>query len=709
LNVLTPNATSRDWTAVAFGIYHSSRMTFIMANLNHTHYIKLACQNEELPSRYSTRSLTMLTRKLIKTYQRKLDDLTTILLSNAPLPITSKTSSSRRDLGEEEHTHYMLILRSYLAQELDFWHAQNLHKDILSGRIELLRTLSVSTRSSHDRRAQAVEQVLEQVDLFSGWRRLLIDGDRFQLGDPEPWWRPGEFLQNEIDRENFLKKGIKDIEKAGFFRVSREQYLSRVRTSIIRTLTSSSEYMLGPASLITLYTIARQERSEIAHRTRQLQSLLFSRTHVELREHSTPVPLQPLYSLPREMRNLGSFFVSAPDLEKLPVDSTETRMVHPESGASSKLHEQQSLLFYDKSLVSRQSQRPDQFIEVQLDAQAPTVLDALIQAMENFQIEESTFVHLPRIAAGFFNAAMRDRTHNFSTEGTFWDTQSGKRLCQIIGFNPDNKRHRKRVQDARAILERVILHREIVEIKDDGKSYRKVAWRGPLIEPRKEELSVEIGTSEGITAHSTLQSWQIAGALWNMVKPRLEGGAPSFMALDERAFELDESDSIPFNVYWTLINRSYISKLDRSGSVEISVDTFYKWSGLEGKHQRTNRLRKTLADIFDRMVDLGLLSAWSSDVFDSDRSMAFQSFLDGKVKLTFSYSHLRTLEHLLPEDHDLLMEPYPKGALSSSTDTSLEGSTLAEESTSLEEESLGSEDDEHDSLFDVLEPFEPDL
>lgn len=680
------------------------------------HYIELATQDPPgLPERYSTRTLTTLTRRLIKRYQHDLDALATLLLeANAQeedhedaLSLSSQTSSSRRDLDQEEHHHYVTLIESFLAHDIHRWAALDAHLSLLEARLDLLRTLSISTRSSHDRRIAALDQILGHIDLHSGWTRLLLEGKRFQLGDPEPWWRPGEFLQNEIDRENLIKKGMRNLEQAGFFRVSREQYLQRVRTAIIRTLTNSAHYMLGPAALIMLYTVARQERQEVPRLTRQLQSLLFSRTHVELREHTTPVPLQPLYSLPREMRNLGSFFVSAPELENLPVDPGAQRMHNPSSGASTKLHGQQSLLFYDTNLVQRQSERPDQFIEVRLDEQAPTVLDALIHAMENFQIDEHTFVHLPRIAAGFFNAAMRDRSHNFSTEGTFWDTQSGKRLCQIIGFNPENKRHRKRVQDARDILERVILHREIVEIKDDGKSYRKVAWRGPLIEPKKEEISIEVGTAEGITAHSKLQSWQIAGALWNMVKPRQEGGAPSFMALDERAFELDESDSIPFNVYWTLINRSYISRLDRTGSVTISVDTFYKWSGLEGRHQRTNRLRSTLSDIFDRMVDCGLLAAWRSEVFEEDRPMSFQAFLEGQITLTFSQSHLRTLEHLLPEDHDVLVEPYTAAALFQQEDTE-----PRPPSNSSREETRSGNDltpSSGGSLFDLLDPFDADF
>lgn len=618
-------------------------------------YIATATGALPLHPSYSTRAVTSLSRALIRHYGDHIELLSEHLSASPPaLAVEMPQHTSRRDNDEEEIASYLTLLISFLAEDLPFWRAHGHARELLNHRLQLLRLLSVSTRAGHQRRSQAIEYALRHINLYSGFKRVLIEANRFQLGDEQPWWRAGEFLQNEIDRNGIQKRGG-DLHQAGFFRVSRQQYLNRVRTPIIRMLTGTPDYMLGAAAIIALFTATQQERRELPHLTAQLQSLLFSRTHVDLKEHTTPIPIQPLYSLPREMRNLGSFFVSAPELEAMPLDARSNRLHNEASGASTKLHGQQSLLFYDHSLVQRKSERPDQFIELRLDDKSPSVLDALIHAIEGFNVDEGTLVHLPRIAAGFFNAAMRDRKHGFSTEGTFWDTHSGKRLCSIIGFDPDNKRHRKRIQDARFLFERIILHREIVEMQEDGKTYHKVAWRGPLIEQKKEELSVEIGTQEGITAHSTLQAWQIAGALWNMVKPRMEGGAPSFMALDERAFMLDASDSVPFNVYWTLINRSYITGLDRTGSVTVSVETIYKWSGLEGRYRRTSQLRTMLTNIFDRMVDRGLLSRWQSAALESTRPTSFDELMRGEVMFTYSHSHLKTLEHLLPEEHDVLI------------------------------------------------------
>ena len=199
---------------------------------------------------------------------------------------------------------------------------------------------------------------------------------------------------------------------------------------------------------------------------------------------------------------------------------------------------------------------------------------------------------------------------------------------------------------------RVDLHywpTQLFELQDDGKTYKKVAWRGPLIEQRREELSVEIGNAEGITAHSTFEAWQIASSLWKMITPRFEGGTPSFMLLDERAFSLDKKSSIPFNLYWTLINRAYISKLDSSGRLQITLKTLYKWSGLEGRFQRVSKLRELFRDALEKMVLQNLIASWSCPALTSRKRRRLDELLDEPLEVIFSLTQLESLGHLVPE------------------------------------------------------------
>ena len=613
-------------------------------------HIDLATGKLRFPSRYSTYRLSTQIRRVLLEYQREHTSLEGLLSTFSAEPSHSPTQPSLpgSDVLElDEESLYFRIVSDYLHHDIDFWrqHSTDL-EGVLHHRVELLKVLCTSNTVLEELRSRALDQVSQNLDYFSGWLRTLAQGERFQLGEPEPWWRPGDFIKNELAREALVQFG-KSPREGKFYRVSREHYLNRVRVPITRILTSSPDFSLGEAALIALFTSTQHERQDMARLTEALRMIVFGQAQLSLRERSTAIPMQPLYSFPREMRHLGSFFITRDEMSNLS-RAGDDRIFNEESGASAKRHKQ-SLLFYDRDLVARGTERPNQYIEVALLEDNASIVDALIQAIEHIGVGDDILVHLPRIVAGFFNAAQRDRQHDFGADGVFWDTQSGKRLCNIIGFDAENKRHRKRIQEARHLLQNIILHREVVELQDDGKTYKKVAWRGPLIEQRREELSVEIGNAEGITAHSTFEAWQIASSLWKMITPRFEGGTPSFMLLDERAFSLDKKSSIPFNLYWTLINRAYISKLDSSGRLQITLKTLYKWSGLEGRFQRVSKLRELFRDALEKMVLQNLIASWSCPALTSRKRRRLDELLDEPLEVIFSLTQLESLGHLVPE------------------------------------------------------------
>lgn len=613
-------------------------------------HIDLATGKIPFPSRYSTYRLSNRIRRLLIEHQREHDSFEDLL---ATFSAELTPAASRPHLFEtepltlDEESLYAKIASDYLHHDIEFWkkHPAQLEK-VLNYRVELLKVLCTSNTILEELRSRALDQVCHNLDYFSGWLRTLVQGERFQLGEAEPWWRPGDFIKNELAREALVQFG-KSPREGKFYRVSREHYLNRVRVPITRILTSSPDFSLGEAALIALFTSTQHERQDMARLTEALRMIVFGQAQLSLRERSTAIPMQPLYSLPREMRHLGSFFITRDEMSTLST-AGEDRLFVEESGASVRRHKQ-SLLFYDREPGVRGTERPNQYIEVAIVEDNASIVDALIQAIEHIGVGDDILVHLPRIVAGFFNAAQRDRQHDFGADGVFWDTQSGKRLCHIIGFDAENKRHRKRVQEARKLMQNIILHREVVELQDDGKTYKKVAWRGPLIEQRREEMSVEIGTAEGITAHSTFEAWQIASSLWKMITPRFEGGTPSFMLLDERAFSLDRKSSIPFNLYWTLINRAYIAKLDSSGKLRIALRTLYKWSGLEGRFQRAGKLRELFKSALEKMVVQDLIASWHCPTLLSRKRRSLDELLDEQLEVIFSLSQLESLGHLAPE------------------------------------------------------------
>ncbi len=153
-----------------------------------------------------------------------------------------------------------------------------------------------------------------------------------------------------------------------------------------------------------------------------------------------------------------------------------------------------------------------------------------------------------------------------------------------------------------------------------------------------------------MSLHYTFKAWSIAKVLWDMVTPKESGGTPSYMSLDERAFRLDDRSSIPFNIYWTLINRAYMDRLAADGSLTISIKVIYEWSGLEGRFGRPHALSKKLRECFDLMVEHGLLRTWRCDAIMPDSSgLLFEDLLEETIVITFGQAQLESLEHLLPE------------------------------------------------------------
>lgn len=612
-------------------------------------HIELATGKRPFPKKYSTYRLSTQIRGLMMEHTKQENSSSASFLETLPdnYEVSQPGLPGTGPVSMREEVLYAHIVRDYVRQDMAFWTAHHMGDEVMNHRLDLLKTLCTSNTVLDELRSRALDHVSSNLDYFSGWMKVLQEGKRFQLGEHEPWWRQGDFIKNELAREALVQSG-KSPREGKFYRVSREHYLNRVKVPIIRILTSSPDFILAEASLIALFTSSRHERQDIARLTEALRMIVFGQAQVSLRERSTAIPMQPLYSLPREMRNLGSFFITREELQELDQDELSDRIYNRQSGASAKRHKQ-SLLFYDSDLVARGVERPNQYIEVELTEDNASIVDALIQAIEVMGVGDDILLHLPRIVAGFFNAAQRDRQHDFGADGVFWDTESGKRLCNIIGFDSENKRHRKRIQDARQLMQNIILHREVVELQDDGKTYKKVAWRGPLIEQRREELSVEIGTSEGITAHSTFEAWQIASALWKMITPRFEGGTPSFMLLDERAFSLDKKSSIPFNLYWTIVNRAYIAKLGSDGNLKISVKTLYRWSGLEGRFQRTSKLKDVLKDALEKMVLQDLISSWKCSALQSRKRQSLDDLLEEQLEIIFSSTQLESLGHLIPD------------------------------------------------------------
>lgn len=527
-----------------------------------------------------------------------------------------------------------------------------LEEDELAGRRLEMReglcgALALSNGTQQERRSKAIQFILKHMEYFTGWEHMQAHSEDYQLQKERPWWHPsGAFFQSEEQRLGL--RTPEQLREKGFICLSREAYLERVREPIIFHLIHKDEGLERLAAILALYTAtARELREPRRWIERMLEDLRRDCSRELQRRDFTAVPMKPLYSLPREANNLRSFFISRADHlevnEKTGVirgnlPRARVRVVEDPSG--------QQTLFFDTDLVRKKSGDLDSFVSVRLDDPQKDVLGALTKAIEQLDVDAGVFEHVPRVCAGMFAAAHRDRHTAFGAPGMFWDTDSGKRLCRIVGFNQDNYKHRQRVQDVRKLLAELRLHRAATGFDERGQRIR-IRYKGPLIELRQAQLELEVEDREGISARHTFQAWSIDDTLWKMTLYEEDGGAPAFMLLDDRAFKLDDRSSVAFNIYWTLVNRAYNDRVDEDGSFKLRLWTLYNWSGLESNTQRVDRLKETFNAALDRMTEVGLLRRWRCPQLALGRRTTMREVESAELSVVFGQEQLKTLPKYL--------------------------------------------------------------
>lgn len=522
-------------------------------------------------------------------------------------------------------------------------------------RLELCAQMSRSNLKQTERRERAMTVLTEHVDALSGWTDVLLAGEEYQLGGELAWWHPSQpFFQSEELRKTLKSK--KQHEEAGFLRLARDVYAERVREPVLFHLINTGAPLRDVVYMVALYTapwsvFSADPVAWVEHSLTDVRRELNSELN---RSDYAAVPMKPLYSLPRESNNLRLFYITR--TEELDVNVERRLVVAPGEHARMAWREdagKQFALFYDRSMVKKSSGEPDSYMTVPLDVpdasssvalqvEEHDILGALTHAIEKLGVDVQVFEHVPRVCAGMFAAAHRDRGLFGTQSGTFWDTESGRRLCKIVGFNPDNHRHRQRVQAVRSLLETIVLNRGVTQIDDEGKRIT-LKRSGPLIEMRAASLEIEVEQREGITRKNTFQSWSIDDLLWQMTLPKRAGGSPAFMLIDDRAFQLDDRSSVAFNIYWTLVNRAYNDRVATDGRFEVKLSTLYEWSGLESPSVRADRLRETFRQALDRMVQVGLLRDWTCPELADRASSSRQDTLDARLSVMFSSNQLSTL------------------------------------------------------------------
>ena len=566
------------------------------------------------------------------------------------------------DDGDEELEQHIQKLMSWRLDEIP----TSARGTSLRERHALLGVLVKKHQTLAQRFGQGVEHVERRVEYFSGFYHTLEQGKEWQLGASKPWWKPA--MDFVLDPDWIESASPQELEDQGYEQIHPDVYLERARITLIAeslTLPAIPELDWAAHVLVLCTRSIRDIRKWGMHRlVQRARSELVQRCQQSLAQQHALIPMKPLFSLPRESNNISTFLFSRPNKLELkgeqvvegPLDSAMVQIARrePTRGVT---EDQLELVFGDRVMLAGSDGRTVMTLTIESTQTDPIAL--LTSAAEQLDIHRGMLEHLPRVCAGMFTAAKRDRSLGFDHDGAFWDTESGTRLCRICGLNDSNWRHRNIVQQIRQLLEQLKLHREVRKVDEHGRQI-KARISGPIIVPQPKELELEINPREGITSKTSYRSWLIDSALWDMTSSHAEGGAPAYMMIDARAFQLDDSSSTPFNLYWTLINRAYMGayssvpgeRLEANGVFAPKLSTLYEWSGMERGYRKVKRIREQFVDAFERMFEAGLIEQWKCDDLSSDTSISFEELMTKRVGVRFPEAQLRHFP-LLSQDSEV--------------------------------------------------------
>lgn len=326
---------------------------------------------------------------------------------------------------EEQGDPHERLVSSVLSADHIPPEASEYRELLLEHRHELLRLLTCDHQRLEQRDKAAREYIAEHLEFYSGWAELVsARSPTYQLDQAQPWWRGGDPL---LEAQNVKGRAhqVRLLKEEGYERVAREVYIERIRHTVISQLLAARSHkpteLEFAAKLIILFASKQRlwKRSTLTTLAENHLTVILAECAKTLTTQGARIPMKPLYSLPREAQNIGNFWVLPRDPERARVDEQgKIVRVDENARAIAKLTSEgappkQQLLFADRELVNKRSGEPDSFIGVELDADHPDTLGALIKAIEKFDVDPNVFEHLPRVCAGMFAASHRDRRLGF--------------------------------------------------------------------------------------------------------------------------------------------------------------------------------------------------------------------------------------------------------------------------------------------------------
>lgn len=569
---------------------------------------------------------------------------------------------------------------SFVREGVEVWGETDGASALIRARIGLLEGLAHERTSINEALDFADVYIRDQVIELLGVHAFMETSVAYQLGKRSPLYAERLDLQGTMAKLHELEARKKDPLAAGFVEIDPASWRGRIFHDLCQ-LRWEEGALSSAVKVVTIFTLERQMRGAselvLSHDSFMARIRLGVSKSLIARRQLVAVPTM-LFSLPahsyllyrfalaveretidqleQQQREHGDPFVIAPK-------ETRGRVVQ-EKDSSGAL--QQELVFLNTQTAGPKARNKAYFSlalgkrddeerageDNRALAETPSLIEMLVCGLEELGVPARVLEHVPRVTAGFFAAAQIDLTLGEGSEafgawntigGSFWDTESGARICRIVGFDPKNKRHLERVVQIRNLLAQIRLH----HIEEKGDKSTRVLFHDTLIEPRSARVEIEHIKEHGFSSHHSFHAFTLNATLWQLT--RAQGGLTRFMVIDPRAFSLDASSSIAFNLYWVIVNRAYLNRhnaqrrVDIHGTFLLKLSTLLSFAGYFPEDERPARSIKRLEESLDLMVKEGLLCSWSADLQKKHTRASLERLI---LKVTFDG---RSLEYFNKE------------------------------------------------------------
>lgn len=227
----------------------------------------------------------------------------------------------------------------------------------------------------------------------------------------------------------------------------------------------------------------------------------------------------------------------------------------------------------------------------------PAVALTYALAWSRVRSNNSKYVeHVPRVLSAMVMAAQRDELNKGLADAEFWDTQAAARVTRLAGFDPENWRHTRMVRRVRSLLQGNSPHTDALDVE-------------PFLCAAPLDIELAPEDRDGFSRRARFLAFRICDRYLDAQAGEEAGLAPQ-MWVDARAFDLDRTNSLPFNMYLAIMRRCREPCQQDRTIARVNIREICEETRLDVRYPHNSAFYDRFISALDRMVDCGVIARW---------------------------------------------------------------------------------------------------